>query len=133
VTGAEKGRGGRADPPLLLYYLATPLFAALDFGVGLSLRAGAIESPALRISYYAAVFALGFAMRARPVFAPLIGMLESAANLTLLMAAVLIPIWSLGETSGAVDLRLPVANLALSGSVFVYSFYRNQARLGAKS
>jgi hypothetical protein len=126
----EKGRGGAAAPPLLSwYYLATPLFAALDFGVGLSLRAGPIESPALRLAYYAAAFGLGFVMRGRPVLAPLLAMLESAANLTMLMAAVLIPIWS-PELPSAVELRVAIVNLALSGSVLVYSFYRSQRALG---
>src|SRR5688500_12191586 len=92
------GRGGAdAAPPLFLslplYHLATPVFALLDLGLGLPVRAVGLESPALRLVYYAVVFALGWVMRARPRLAPWLAMVESAGNLTLLMAAVLIPVW----------------------------------------
>jgi hypothetical protein len=118
---------------LAAYYLATPLFAALDLGLSVPIRAVGVESPAARMGYYAATFALGWVMRARPRLAPWLAMGESAVNLTLLMAAVLVPIWSLGETMDfAVADELPsrVLNLSLSGSVLVYSFYRSQARTG---
>jgi hypothetical protein len=132
APGEENGRGGSSAPPISFYYLATPLFAALDLWAGLPVRAVGLESAALRLGYYALAFALGFVMRARPVLAPALAMVESAGNLTLLMAAVLVPIWSLQETlDGGVAAALParVANLALSGSVLVYSFYKGQARL----
>ena len=131
---AGEGRRGTTAPPLAVYYLATPLFAALDLGAGLPVRAVGLESPTLRLGYYAVGFALGGVMRARPALAPGLAMLESAANLTLLMAAVLVPIWTLPETldgAGVADLRMRVVNLALSGSVLVYSFYRAQAQAHA--
>jgi hypothetical protein len=120
--------------PLAVYYLATPVFAALDLLAGLSFRAVGLESPTYRGLYYAAALALGVAMRARPALAPWLAMGESAVNLTLLMAAVLVPIWSLGESldpAGVADLPARVANLALSGSVLVYSFYQAQWRAGS--
>src|SRR5688572_6675325 len=83
---------------LRAYYLATPLFAALDLGLRIPIRAAGVESLSLRMAYYAATFALGWLMTARPSLAPWLAMGESAANLTLLMAAVLVPIWSLSET-----------------------------------
>lgn len=136
--GGERGRGGAAAPPLRawlsLYYLATPAFAAVDLAGGVAVRVAGIESPALRMAYYAAACALGVLMRARPRLAPALGMAESAGNLTLLMASVLIPIWSLPETMDAglaAELPARVANLALSGSVLIAAFYRSQARLRA--
>ena len=116
---------------LTAYYLATPLFAALDLGLSAPIRAVGVESPVVRLGYYAGTFALGWVMRARPALAPWLAMGESAVNLTLLMASVLVPIWSLGETSDAAalaDLPSRVLNLALSGGVLVYGFYRSQAR-----
>ena len=116
---------------LRAYYLATPLFAVLDLGLRIPIRAAGVESVSLRLTYYAATFALGWVMTARPTLAPWLAMGESAANLTLLMAAVLVPIWSLPETldvGTVADLPQRVVNLALSGSVLVYSFYRSQAR-----
>lgn len=120
---------------LQAYYLATPLFAGLDLGMGLSVRSAGIDGVAPRLAYYAGAFLLGLVMAARPRAAPWLGMGESVLNLTLLMAAVLVPVWSLAETMDATvvaDLPSRVANLALSGAVLVYSFHRHQARaLGA--
>jgi hypothetical protein len=116
---------------LALYYLATPAFAALDLLGGLSLRAVGLESATHRGLYYGAALALGVVMRARPALAPWLAMGESAVNLTLLMAAVLVPIWSVGESleaAGVTDLPARVVNLALSGGVLVYSFYQAQWR-----
>jgi hypothetical protein len=132
ARGEGNGRGGSSAPPISFYYLATPLFAALDLWAGLPVRAVGLESTALRLGYYALVFALGFVMRARPPLAPVLALVESAGNLTLLMAAVLIPIWSLPETldgGAAAELPARVLNLVLSGSVLVYAFYKSQAQL----
>jgi hypothetical protein len=118
---------------LTAYYLATPLFAALDLGLSAPIRVVGVESPLVRLGYYAATFGLGWVMKARPLLEPWLAMGESAVNLTLLMASVLIPIWSLGETGDmtlVADLPDRVINLALSGSILVYSFYRSQARAG---
>lgn len=118
---------------LTLYYLATPLFAALDLGLSLPIRAVGVGGPSARLAYYAGAFALGWLMRARPRLEPWLAMGESAVNLTLLMLAVLLPIWTLGETAEAAAVaNLPgrIANLALSGSVLVWSFHRSQARAG---
>ena len=52
------------------------------------------------------------------------------------MASVLVPVWTLQETLDAeaiVDLPDRVVNLAVSGSVLVFSFYRNQARAGMRA
>ena len=85
------------------YYLATPLFAVMDLGLGLPVRVAGILPEPGRLAYYAAAFALGLACRARPSATPWVGMLESAANLTLLLLSILIPIWSLPDAvlSGA--------------------------------
>ena len=126
---------GTDDRLLRGYYLATPLFAVLDLGLHLPVRAVGIESPPLRLAYYAATFGIGFLMGARPAVAPWLAMGESAVNLTLLMAAVLIPIWTVTETMdplAAADLPARVVNLALTGSMLVYSFYRAQHRLGSR-
>ena len=128
------GRGG--DSLLGAYYLATPLFAVLDFGFAIPIRAVGIESPGIRLIYYGGTFLVGFVMAARPPLAPWLAMGESAANLTLLMASVLVPVWTLQETLDAeaiVDLPDRVVNLAVSGSVLIFSFYRNQARAGMRA
>jgi hypothetical protein len=115
------------------YYLATPLFAVADLGFGLPVRvAGILPAPG-RLAYYVAAFALGLACRARPLATPWVGMLESAANLTLLLLSILIPVWSLPDAvlSGA-PLQAGLtpasaANALLSGGALVASFHRNEA------
>ena len=113
-------KGGGGDSLLWAYYLATPLFVVLDFGFAMPIRAVGIESPGFRLAYYSGTFLVGWVMAARPPLAPWLAMGESAANLTLLMASVLVPVWSLQETldAGAIA-YLPerVVNLAVSGSV----------------
>lgn len=112
------------------YYLATPLFALADAALSFSVRAAAIQSAPLRFAYYALLLGLGLLGRARPRMASWIGMLESAFSLTLLLLAVLLPIW------GAEPDALPspesiterTINLALSGTVLVVAFYQHQAR-----
>ena len=129
-----KSPGG--ETLLWAYYVATPLFAVLDFGFATPIRAVGIESPGLRLAYYGGTFIVGLVMGARPRLAPWLAMGESAANLTLLMASVLVPVWSLQETLdvGQIgDLPERVVNLAVSGSVLVFSFYRNQARVGMRA
>ena len=117
-------------PLLPLYYLATPVFAAVDLGLGFPVRAAGLERPLHRVAWYALGFAVGLVMHRRPRWTPWLGMGESAANLTLLMVAVLLPIWSLPgslDTGAVAELPVRVANLALSGSILVFSFYRSQA------
>ena len=129
-------KGRRGDSLLWAYYLATPLFAVLDFGFEMPIQTVGIESPGLRLVYYGGALLVGFVMTARPPLAPWLAMGESAANLTLLMASVLVPVWTLQETLDAeaiVDLPDRVVNLAVSGSVLVFSFYRNQARSGMRA
>ena len=120
---------------LRAYYLATPLFAGLDVFLRIPIRAVGLESPAARIVYYVGSFLVGLVMFRRPSLAPLLAMGESAVNLTLLMAAVLVPIWSMAESpdgTPVADLPDRVLNLALSGSVLVWSFHRSQARARAE-
>jgi len=70
-------------------------------------------------------------MSARRALAPWLAMIESAGNLTLLMASVLIPVWSVAQTlDDAVvsDLPARVLNLTISGAVLVYAFHRSQSQ-----
>lgn len=119
-----------------LYYLLTPVFVLLDLA-GVVVRVP-LERPVARAVYYLALIGLGLLCRAKPRAAPWVGMGESAVNLALLMAAVLLPVWGMGEALAAggepissTELLERSANLALAGGVLVVSFHRNQrAALG---
>ena len=67
-------KGRRGDSLLWAYYLATPLFAVLDFGFAMPIRAVGIESPGFRLVYYGGTFLVGFVMIARPPLAPWLAM-----------------------------------------------------------
>lgn len=119
-----------------LYYLLTPVFVVLDLA-GVVVRVP-LERPAARAVYYLVLIGLGLLCRAKPKVAPWVGMGESAVNLALLMAAVLLPVWGIGEVLAAGgepissgELMARTVNLALAGGVLVWSFHRSQrAALG---
>lgn len=117
------------------YYLATPVFAALDLLADAPVRAAGLGGPAWRWGYYVILLVLGLLCRARPAWAPAVGMTESAFNLVLLLLSILLPIWSLPDAvlaggptvvpAGPVEL----VNVALSGSVAILSFKRSERAL----
>jgi hypothetical protein len=122
----------RGSDLVTAYYLATPLFAVLDGVAGVPIRVSALQSPAHRFAYYGVVFLLGMLCRARPRFAPWVGMLESSANLFLLLLGILLPIWSLpdavaagGSLQAGLD-GMSAANALLVGGMLVLAFHRNR-------
>lgn len=124
-------RPGRA---LSAYYLATPLFVALDLFAGANLRATFLDESSLRFLYYAGLFGIGAAGWWRPAAAPILGMLESAANVALVIIGLYTRVLDAGDAdlAGATlpDLTVrSVMNAALSGAVFTWSFYSSQARV----
>lgn len=80
----------RGAPRLLLgYYLATPLFVVLDLVAGINLRTTFFDgAPALKAAYYAASLGCGAAIVRWPTRAALVGLLESGANIGLLILGV---------------------------------------------
>ena len=79
------------------YYLATPLFALLDFYWSAPIRAVAIPSPRVRAAYYAGCLAIGFLVRRRRRLAPAAGIAESSVNLTLLLAGILLAVYGMTD------------------------------------
>lgn len=129
-----RGRGGGAAPGsqdlLAGYYLATPLFAALDAVAGWPVRVAGFPDQGWRWGWYLILFLLGVLCRARPRLAPLVGMGESSVNLTFLFLSVLLPLWDgaayLAGDGEAQSGIAGIVNLLLSGGVLVYSFHRSQ-------
>lgn len=118
---------------VILYYVATPLFALLDLGGGVNLRLAGLEGhTVLRVVYYLLCAACAGVAWRRPRWAPVIGLAEGTLTITLLILGVMLPIVTLPstiDTEGAVRLaaQLPeaVANLVLSGTVWIVSLIRN--------
>lgn len=125
--------GTRPEPTpglLTAYYLGTPLFVVLDL-LGWPVRVADSLEGLMRWGWYAALLALGLLCWARPRAAPLVGMLESSFNLTLVLLSVLLPIWNM-----ALDVDAPLGPVAfgpqraltvlLSGAALIVAFQRSQ-------
>ena len=118
-----------------LYYLATPLFAMLDFRGGLDLRAAFLQGhPGARLLYYAVLFAIGILVSQRPVLAPALGLLESGVNVCLLAVSVMATyanaVVAAGEPGNFANPFTPAAviNLCLSAAVLAISYLSLRVR-----
>lgn len=138
-TTPAEGNPKPGTGTLTLYYLATPLFAAVDVFLGEPVRVAALGAPAWRYGYYGAVFVLGLLCWARPRVAPLVGITESSVNLLLLLLSILLPIWNLPAevaTGGAAELGFGTAriwNVAIVGAALILSIKRSERELRATS
>jgi hypothetical protein len=91
------------------YYLATPAFYAIDSFLGVNVRVAFLDHwPAGKTAYYLLVFVLGIIAWRRPGWAAQIGLLESSANVVLLILSVLVWYGSVLEAAGA-EFGLPAA------------------------
>ena len=71
---------------LIIYYAATALFLALDFGFDVNVRAAFLEaSPDLRLGYYGILFGCFALVLWRPKLSNLVGIVESLATLIALI------------------------------------------------
>ena len=119
------------------YLLGTVGFWLLDSLLSAPVRV-ALGSPAQRLGYYGVLLALGWLCRARPGVAPVVGIIESAANLILIFVGRWLPIISMidvaaaGGEVGPPLTVLRVVNAALAIGVLSYSLQRNQAALAGR-
>lgn len=68
------------------YYLATPVFALLDLGFGMNVRAAFLDGqPALKLAWYALGIACAAAIARWPGRAGVVGLAESGASIALLV------------------------------------------------
>lgn len=138
-TTRAEGDPKPAIGTLTLYYLATPLFAAVDVFLGEPVRVAALGAQGWRYAYYGVAFGLGLLCWARPRVAPLVGITESSVNLLLLLLSVLLPIWNLpAEVAAGGDAELGfgaarIWNVAIVGAALVLSIKRSERELHAIS
>lgn len=118
------------------YYLATPLFALLDLGFGINVRAAFLDGqPVLKLAWYALAIACAAAMARWPGRAGLVGLAESGATIALLV------IGTMTAYFGAVDAALTEStpdapfspadtmNLVVSSAALIVSYIAAQARV----
>lgn len=115
------------------YYLATPLFMLFDLVYGLNVRAVALDHlPGARWVYYAFCLGCAWVTLKRPGATRRVAEVESAVNISLLIAAVLLTyahaIRALAYGTLAANpftVRFLV-NFVLSGTVWMTALYRSQ-------
>lgn len=115
------------------YYLASPLFMLMGFWWGWEVRVTFLPDPRLRFGYYVGISVLGLLTHFRPSAAPWVALGESALNLFLILAWILLPIYAMPEAAmgeGLVGVPYTpgqvLINGGLAGSFFLVGFYRAQ-------
>ena len=114
------------------YYLATPLFALLDFVWGVNVRAAGLEAlRGPRYAYYALCLICGVVTYLAPSLTNIIGVAESSVNILVLMLGIIVPYYGMAEqvmsdrpVSNPVTAE-HVVNFLISGFVWVSVFYRS--------
>jgi hypothetical protein len=117
------------------YYLASPLFLALGLWWGTEIRVTFIPDPGLRFAYYVLLSGLGLLTHFRPASAPWVALSESTLNLFLIIAWILLPIYSVMDAVEGGPMGVPytvnqvLINGGLAGGFFLAGFYHAQATL----
>lgn len=128
----------KARMPLITpYYLATPLFALVDWLWGVNVRIVALDDyPAMKYGYYALCLGCGFLTCVRPALAPVVGLGESSLNIVLLVLGMLFPYFRVSrailEGHSVVNPYHPgmFVNFAISGVVLYLALRRSERALG---
>lgn len=102
------------------YYLATPAFYAIDSLFGVNIRVAFLDHwPAGKVGYYVLAFMLGIIAWRRPAWAAQIGLLESGANVALLILSVMVWYGGVLDAAGSeFGMPEPVSAEALMNFVF---------------
>lgn len=117
--------------PIPVYYAATLLFAALDFGADINVRVAFLEStPTWRVAYYLLCAICFVLVYWRPQWAALVAAAESLANVTGLILDTGIQVLVPGDlgTRGFVSVEAMV-NFVLSGSIAYWVWHRRARAL----
>jgi hypothetical protein len=116
-------------------YWSTPLFMALDFIYGVSVRIPFLDAlPGAKVTYYVAAIACAFTIAARPRWTAAIGLVESTLNIVLLILSTGAAYLSVLESAASPDVVIvnpftpeAVASLALSATVLAASYTMQRA------
>ena len=114
------------------YYLGTPLFFLADVSWGWRIRlADSVGDWTLRCVYYGCCLLCAVLCFKRPRLAPLVGVVESAVNVLLLVLGVMLPVIQapgrllVGEPVVGLFTRDTFVNFCLTGGMLAVSFHRN--------
>ena len=117
---------------LQFYYLLTPVYFLLDYGVWFNIRtAGLDHDPVWKYGYYAFCFANGGAMVVWPKISSVSSLIECSVNFTMLVMGIMLPIFRMSDEiilNGTISnpVTAPqVINFLSTGSMLLISFYKN--------
>ena len=124
---------------LQAFYLATPLFAAADWLVGLNVRTTFLEgADGLKWAWYAADAAAGLVLWRWPRHAALVGLVESGASIAWLVIGVMTRYYGVldqvadGATTAVPFTPEAALNLVLSAAALIVSYVVARARLAGR-
>ena len=136
MTTSLHPSAGLALPVLVVraVYWSTPLFMALDYAYGVSLRVPFPDTmPAAKMAYYLVDVACGIAMAFRPRWTAAVGLAESTANIVLLIVSTWAAYLGMLESAASPDVVVSnpftpeaVASLVLSALVLAASYVFNK-------
>jgi hypothetical protein len=120
-------------------YWSTPLFVALDFVYGVSLRIPFLDAlPGAKAAYYMVDLACAAAIAARPRWTAAIGLAESTFNIALLVLSTGAAYLGVLESAASLDVVIAnpftpqaVASLVLAASTFAASYTLNSSSAAA--
>lgn len=121
----------------MVYYAATALFLALDFGLGINVRVAFLESlPGFRLGYYAVCFACLALMIWRPAWTTAVGVIESLATLIALIVNMALRSMIVTDQmleTGAGFVTMPeVINFLIAGFAAYFSYAKGASDLATR-
>ena len=117
-------------------YLGTPVFLVLDLAFGWDIRVSFFDThPGWKYGYYIFCFVIGFLMMKQPRLEPILGIIESGANILILSLSILVPYYaaieaiSSGEEFANPFNKYNFINYIFSGLIIMISMHVNQRKL----
>jgi len=123
---------------LTVYYAATAVFIALDFGFGINVRAAFLESePGLRAGFYLLLFACFALVIWRPEWATIVGVVESLATLVALIINMalrsMVVTDAMLETGTGFVTTAEILNFVIAGGAAYVAYVQGLRRLTNRS
>jgi len=127
-----------ASKILIVYYAATAIFVALDYGFGINVRAAFLENaPGLRVGFYLVLFACFALVIWRPQWATIVGVVESLATLIALifnMALRSMVVTDAMLETGTGFVTMPeIMNFIIVGGAAYFAYVQGLSRLTSQS
>ena len=129
---SEKGVRETATQAIGWYYLGTVGFLLIDLIFGWNVRIVALEhAPLIKYGWYSGLIGCGLFIRLRPKHSALVALIESSANLALLLGGIMLTYYGVIDAALAGSFEGPpltpesMINACISGLAIVGGIYSN--------